>query len=482
VKSPIKNLIINSAGVVSTSAITFLMVPVYTKTFGVETYAIFATWIFVTALLQFLDLGYSTTIVKFSGFADEKKLFSDRVVSFELIILLFLCIIIIFSLVFRLPDVGIYSSINSELGKYSLLIFLIPTLIFNLVKFYSFAFLAKGHFVIYNFVIVFSEILKQIGGFLILYFSSSWFYFFIYQFFTALVLYFGIKLLFKFMYCSSWIPSLKTVKESFLISFSFNSVILISAFIGALMSTFDRLVLSVNFTEKEIAYYSVCLIVAGVINMAIQPFHRLSLPLFIEFFDKKKFKDLGNILISLSSLLSAISLSAGGLMIIYSENYIPILLNDNIVDDVKILLVILVFSFWSVACGWLPSNLMQAAGLPNYQMLNMILALFLGGGATVYFANLNILWGVSAIWFVHGLIQLFLTPYLGSVKTQCFSFIKWFSTVVLRNLIVISFFSVVAVILKEKVGLFTSIIFYVLTSSLFVLIYLFGFKNVYSKI
>lgn len=481
-KSPIKNLIINSAGVLLTSSIAFLMIPAYTSAFGIEDYAIYVTWIFVIALCQFLDFGYSTTIIKFSGDKEGGGTFLQKVASYEVIIILSIILLTTLSFCFKFPVTGVYADISEELGQFAVTLFFLPVFMSNLVKFYSFAFLAKGHFYLYNFSIVSTEIFRQVGGFLVLKFFSSWTVFFYYQIITVFVMYILFRMTLSIVCNDSYSYLYKNIKTNFSNSLEFTKVIFFSALLGAVMSTFDRAVLTLNFSKSEVAVYSACFIVASIINMVIQPFHRLTLPLFINLYNENNFKKIEEYLISLSSLLSLSTLLLGGFMVLFAEEYMSFLIVTEHSIDASSIITILSLSFWFVACGWLPANLLQAVGKPNIQMKCIIVALFVGVPLSLYFSYKDILIGVAAIWFIHGLIQFLFVPIVSSKITGYFKVYNWVLSVVIVNLVFGVFVLAFSLGIKSSVGIIPAVFVYMAITSTLILFSLFRFKKIHAKV
>lgn len=474
---------VNSFGVIATSAITFFTVPIYTATLGVDYYSLYATWFFAIVLLQFVDLGYSTTIIHFGNDnSDNATSFYSKVLAFELIILFFILFIGSLFVFYKMPKIGIYEKIGNEIGDYALFLFFFPILVGNLIKYYSFAFLAQGKFFIYNISIVAFEVFKQIGGFLIIYFTLSWFWFFIYQTIVSICFYLVLKVGFKSIFHCDSIVKLKTIFFNLNKSFSFTKVIFFSSVLGAIMSSFDRAILSITFDENEIAFYSACFIVASIINMAIQPFHRLSLPLFVKLFNEGNLELLGKVLTSLCMILSMAALSMGVMMFLYAEQYMPYLLSSPVNQAVSQIILLLTISFWFIACGWLPANLLQVSGYPSFQMRNMLIALMLGGMISIFLASKQLLWGVTSVWIVHGCIQLFVVPVLSNRKCACFSISNWYTKVVIFPLISILTVALLSIFVKVIAGIAISVGFYLLSASVLILYTLLRFKNLYAKI
>lgn len=457
-----KGLVINSVGVILTSFITFITVPLFTNLVGIEEYAIFTIWLVSINLFQCLDLGLSTTLIqskKKSGYTCNNYYIAK---SFELV-LFFFSVLFFFALsVFNLPEGNVYERIIEDCGEGALFLFFTPILLNNFVKFYSHGMLSHFEMRTYNTFIVVNEFSKQIIGFLVYWYFRDWFYFFIYQCVASFCLAWFAKMVFYSPFNNKGRLNLRYLKAIVIKNYKFTLIIFFSSLAGGALSGIDRFTLSANLSLSSTGLYASCFVVASVINMVVQPFHKVSMPLFVQLI-KEKNELLSQKFFSLSSLLSIITVYLAFFLYYFSPLYIDIIVVDKTLHDLAGRIILMLgLSFWLISCGWLSSNLLQAKGVPSIQLWNIIMAVVIGGLISTYYISKGYVIAATLIWLVHGVIQCTVLPINLSKRIKGVTLFAWYKNVLFNPLIRILLLFIFLETIVSHINIYVKILFTIL--------------------
>jgi len=429
-----KGLMVNSVGVVLTSLITFITVPLFTNSVGIEVYAIFAIWLVSLNLFQCLDFGLSTTLIhckEKSGYNTNNYHIAQ---SFERLLFIFSFLFLLGLGLFNFPEGNVYKSITEDCGEGALFLFFIPILFNNLFKFYSHGMLSHSEMKTYNTFIVINEFSKQIIGFIIYWYFRDWMYFFVYQCLSSLCLAYFAKKCFYNPFTERTDVNLEFLKKITIKNYKFMLIVFVSSLAGGVLSSIDRFTLSTSLSLSSTGLYASCFVIASVINMVVQPFHKISLPLFVQLV-KESNKLLANKFFNLSSLLSILTVYLAFFMYYYLSVYIDFIVDDRSLHNIAgEIILMLGLSFWLISCGWLSSNLLQAKGVPSIQLWNIIFAIIVGGIISIYYVEQGYILAATLIWLVHGLIQCSVLPIKLAQKIKEISLFAWYKIVIFMPL------------------------------------------------
>lgn len=334
-----KNVIANYIGRSWTAVLGILLIPLYIKFLGIESYGLVGFFASLTAVIGILDLGIGSTMTRELAKRSVKSNSSDSqrnlVRTLELIYwgIAFFSGIIIF---FGAPFIANYW-IKSEIDVNTLINavrFMALSIAFRFpMSLYQGGLMGLQKQVFVNKIVVSIGTLRGFGAVLILWlFSPTIEAFFIWQAIISLVESFVFFIsIWKILPKSLNKPTFKVdiLKEIW----KYTAAISANALLGILMSQLDKIILSKMLPLKMFAYYSIATTLASSIWLLIIPFNTAIFPKLIQLFEGKKTKELRLFFHDSTQILAFLLLPFSFILIFFSNEILFLWMQDPIIAD-----------------------------------------------------------------------------------------------------------------------------------------------------
>lgn len=345
------DIIANYVGKSWTAILNILLIPVYIKFLGIESYGLIGFFASLTAVIGILDLGIGNTmnreLAKRSVNPESNKTQRDLVRTLELIywgIAVFSGFIILVGASF-IANSWIKSEtleINTILSAVSLMglsiAFRFP------MSLYQGGLMGLQKQVLVNKINVSIGTLRGLGAILVLWLVSPTIVaFFIWQAIISL-----IETLTFYNYIWKNLPK-SSIKPSFKIDiikeiWEYAAAISANAVIGVMMSQIDKVILSNMLTLEMFGYYTIAATAASGIWIIIMPFSLTIFPRLVVLYENKEKVKTRLLFHQFSQLLSLILLPVCAILIVFSKQILMLWLHDPIiVENAYLIMILLVF-------------------------------------------------------------------------------------------------------------------------------------------
>lgn len=367
------DIIANYVGKSWTAILGILLIPLYIKFLGIESYGLIGFFASLTAVIGILDLGISTTInrelAKRSVNSQSNETQRDLVRTLEVIywgIAVFSGLIILSGASF-IANTWINSEtldVNTVLNAVSLMglsiAFRFP------MSLYQGGLMGLQKQVLVNQINVSFGTLRGLGAILILWLVSPTIVaFFIWQAIISLIESFTFyNYIWKNLPKSSIKPSFK--KDIIKDIWKYAAAISANAIIGVALTQIDKVILSNLLTLEIFAYYTIAATVASSVWIITIPFNTAIFPRLVVLYESKQKEKLKSLFHQFSQLLSLILFPFCAILIVFSKQILLIWIQDPlIVENTHLIMSILVFGTMINGMVSLPSYCSYAFGYPK---------------------------------------------------------------------------------------------------------------------
>lgn len=428
-----KNIIWNMLGGGWNGLLIVVTTPFYISAVGIDGFGIIGLWLMMLSLTALFDIGIGSTILReyalhFSSQKNKRKYLKKVFDTFE--ILFFSISLFLFITLISVTETFSTSVISSE--KYSSLeLKEISTFLFSAVCIqFPLSIYVNGlsgiqkHGVL-NLILVFFNTLRHILGLKILFELND------------LVIYFGIQIIVSFVQIVLCRIILKKYsKQSFFSSFSFDLNIIkglwkfslgmsLTSIFALILANFDRVLITIMLNTEDLGYYTIAYSAAIILQMGIQPFYKSYYPRYSELFQKQDNNKLEKEYFKSCSMMSSVMLPIIFIAFLFSDELFIIWIGnaDSISVEVFRLLVI---GIGLSGLMWLPAALQHAFGWTTLHALMLFISIIIGTPlAIVLIKNYGIL-GATAIWLVHGFLEISVAIFLMHLRILRKKLIKWY--------------------------------------------------------
>lgn len=429
-----RNLIANFIGRSWTAALGILLIPIYIKFMGIESYGLVGFYLTLTTVFGILDLGIGSTmnreLARRSVGSDIIGSQRDLVRTLETIywlIAIFIGLLVIFCAPFiahtwiqgqKLPPDVVLRTV--QLMGVSIA-FQFP------ISLYQGGLMGLQKQVLVNIILITHGTLRSVGAVCVLYFISPT----ISAYFTwqAIISFIGSLGFFMAIWLS--LPKSgkrarfkKTIIDEI---WKYAAALSANALIGIVLTQLDKVVLSRMLPLKMFAYFSIATTVSSVIWMIVSPFSAAAFPNLVQMHELKQEEKLRNFFHSSSQLLSLILLPVAAMLVVFSSQILLLWMHDPaIVENCHLIVSCLVFGTMlngiatfpidnAMAFGWPQlityTNLIQAVAI--VPLIIVMVHTFKGVGAAMVWIILNSI-------YIIFMIPIFFRRYFKSEK------IKWY--------------------------------------------------------
>ena len=367
-----KNIIANYLGRTWSAILGIILIPVYIKFLGVESYGLVGFYATLSSVLGILDLGIGSTInreLARRSFNNNDTTQRDLVRSLEIIywIIAIISGIILFFCASYLTQNWIKAtSLSKSTVATTIKLMGIGIAIQFPASLYSGALMGLGRQVLLNNILLITGSIKGFGAILILWIISPTIEsFFIWQGIisistTAILCLYVWKSLPKSLFPAKFSKSI--IKEIW----KYAAAISINSLIGVFLSQLDKIVLSKLLPLSDFAYYSIASTIGSIIWLIQIPINNAIFPHFVQFNENnEKIKSI-NLFHKSSQVLFFILIPVASILIFFSGPILFIWLkNDEIVEHSHLLVSLIVFGLLLNALASIPSSCANAFGWPQ---------------------------------------------------------------------------------------------------------------------
>ena len=465
-----KNLIANLIGKSWGTILSILLIPIYIKLLGVESYGLIGFYLTLSSVFGILDLGIGSALnreVATKSVDFDNNEIKNIVRTFEVIY--WSISILIFVIIFTLsPFISRFWIQTNAISHSDLLVVIklmgVSLLLQFPISLYQGGIMGLQKQVPLNIILVLTGTFRGIGQVLVLkYISPNIIVFFEWQILTNLI---TVLLLFWFLWKN--IPNRlnpkfdsKVLKQirSFLIILSLNS------FIGILVNQFDKILLSKYLTMELFSYYSIATVISSIVWLITIPINNTFFPKFAKLYKEKDELELAKNFHKSSQLLILFLVPISFIFIFFSDIFLQMWLQDSkIVEHSYLIASILLFGTMLNGIASIISNCSVAFGYPNIvtrtnlvqlvlivPLFTILVHFYQGIGAAVGWVILNCLYFIF-------MIPKYFKKHLKNEKNDWY-----FKDVLIPVIISVSISFLSRIIMPEKNPVFFSILWMALT-------------------
>ena len=417
-RATIKNLAYNSFGALINGVILILLAPLYLNIGGPDLLAQIGYWLAVAMLFQFLDFGssiaFTRALSQASSVVELKSIENINLFSVASLVVLS-AVTFALQVYFTLDLSGMFMSLNPS----SLLLAVATQLLFY---FYSQGLIGlqnhKGYSLALATFSTFRHLCALAALHLGLTLDSAIAGQFILMFLAAMGLRYSI---YQGLNSKPYVGESGDQRSNLKYSFA----IMWGALISGALATSDRFLASGFFSPNDLGNYLAGFIVAGALTLIPLPIYRVYFPIFSASVKAKNMDKLLNDLVISSALVTSLTAIVASLLFLNAETILLFWVSISDPDLAKVIRVLLV-SFGFISFGWMPATLLQVAGFQNKQSLQMAVAILMGCTFTYMFHGSVGLISVTAVWALHGIIQICICPSIAFNTMGLKEIVKWY--------------------------------------------------------
>jgi O-antigen/teichoic acid export membrane protein len=195
---------------------------------------------------------------------------------------------------------------------------------------------------------------------------------------------------------------------------------------AVLISNVDRIIVSQFLTMADLGKYAIAFMACGTVQMLVLPFYRVFYPRYSSAVFAGDLADLRSIYMDSTRWLSTLVVPVIVCMWAFSTETLTVWLGDIHPESIAIMRFLLL-GVGMAALGWLPGALQQAHGDASLHLCMLVLALLIGIPVSLWAISLFGAVGATAVWLVHGLLCVFVEPYLMHRKYLRTELLHWYT-------------------------------------------------------
>lgn len=380
------NILINYLGRIIPALFSIIMIPIYIKYMGVESYGLVGFYTTLSSLLSVLDLGIGATInreLAIQNNQENNKVYQRNLVrTLELIywtvsilsglLLIGLAPIIANSMIASegLPRESIITAVKLMGISFS---FQFP------ISLYQGGLLGLQKYVLLNTLSIVFTIIRNVGILFLLVFISP-----------SIQTFFLGQSIFSFLSSIAFMIALwrvlpkdniraKFKKSIILDNWKFAFAVSVSSIVGVILSQLDKVILASMLSLNMFAYYTVASSVSSAVWMCIIPLNTAIFPKLVQLYHNKCEGELILFFHKSSQFVSLIIFPICALLVIYSKSILALWIGDPIiVNNSNLIVSFLVLGVMLNGMVSLPVNCATAFGWPTLiTYTNIIQAVFI---------------------------------------------------------------------------------------------------------
>lgn len=439
----IKNLLWNLFGGVWGGILLILVTPLYIKYLGFSGYGLISLWLMMQILMSVLDLGMGASLLR--QFASlDKRLSSDNKISQDTLKTLevFYWIIGVLGALMLGLNAELLSEswlkvdgLSIKVVQYSLMLIAI-----NLAFQFPYSLYMNGLMGIHqhklmNILQVLGSTFRYVLGAIIVVLTSDILYFFIVQCIVSMFLTLFIRSsIWRLISENSvYVPRFNKYTVSRVWKFSLGMGI--TSFLAVILSNSDKLILSKMVSTSDLGMYSLAVSGSGILQLAIQPFYRVFFPRYSRLSSQDNHFRMTVEYFRSCYLLAGFLIPCCIVGIFFAPEIFNAWISDipfEVVVAFRILLVAITLS----GIAWLPAAFQQAKGWTSLHIHMMLLAIGMGTPITIFLVEQYGIVGGTAIWLIHGVIDITIGLWLMHRKLLVGYYLNWYKHVILNTLMI----------------------------------------------
>lgn len=366
-----RNLIANFVGRSWTAVLGILLIPVYIKFMGIESYGLVGFYLTLNSVLNLLDLGIGSTMTRELArrSVDEEYVGSQRDLVRTLELIYWAIAILVGIIVFLCAPLFANSWIKSSLSPQTVLrtiqIMGMALALQFPMSLYEGGLMGLQKQVLVNILLAINGTLRGGGAVIALYLISPTIQvFFGWQIISSMIGSFSLM-------GAMWMSLPKSdrsarFKNNILKDvWKYAAAISANALIGIILAQLDKIILSRMLPLKTFAYYTIASTVSSAVWMIIVPFNASVFPSLVQFHEKNDIQSLKDIFHKSSQILSVVLVPVCAVMIIFSRQILLVWLHDpGVAENAYLIVSLLVFGTMLNGLVSLPANSAPAFGWP----------------------------------------------------------------------------------------------------------------------
>lgn len=381
-----RNIAANYIGRTWTAVLSIILIPVYIRFMGVESYGLVGFFAALSSVLGILDLGIGATmnreLARRSVIEEQTGSQRDLVRTLEVVYwgISLLAGLIVIILAPYISSTWIKAQdLNPGLILRAVQLMGISLALQFPMSLYQGGLMGMQKQVLVNLILVITGTLRSGGVILLLWLISP-----------TIQTYFAWQVVMSLIGSLTFLIAIWTnlpraenparFRRSIILDiWKYAAAISASALIGIILSQLDKVILSKMLSLKMFAYYSIAGTVASAIWMIIIPFNTAIFPKLVQLHEKKQTKELKVFFHQSSQLLSLTLLPISALLIVFARPILLLWIKDPlIVENAHLIVSLLVFGIMLNGIASLPANSAPAFGWPLLvTYTNLIQALFI---------------------------------------------------------------------------------------------------------
>lgn len=378
------NLFANIIGKIISSLISILIVPLYIKHLGVESYGLIGIFSSITAMASVLDLGISTSLnrelAKISTSNDERLKSRDLIYTMEICYLVIGIIgfLILYSLVPFFQNWVHPVNLSKFTIKNSFILICFVFLTQWPISFYTGGLTGLGKQLLLNTIQLSFVLIKSFGTILVLsFFKSSIEIFFLCQIIANIL--FFIIMRFAVWSCFPKCDKRPNFKFKLLNEIKkFTSGISLLMILSLLLTQIDKIVLSKTLSLEIFGYYTLAYVITSNIGILVNAVYNSFFPKFTNLIHNKNYLELNNLYHKSCQLVSLFVFPIS-LMIIFFSKELLFMWNGNEViaeKTYKVLSLLVVGQVFNTLVI-MPMSLQFASGWLRLSIIKNIIAVII---------------------------------------------------------------------------------------------------------
>jgi O-antigen/teichoic acid export membrane protein len=377
------NIISNYATQILTSVLGVILIPIYIKYLGSESFGLIGIFATIQAFLTILDLGITPTLSRemafySSGVSSEKHI-KSLFKTFEFVVL-FIVIVITLIIYFSSNLLSIYLVKSKVLSINEVsLVFKIMGLVTALKFFeslYKSALIGLEKQFNLNLTTIIFSLIKSFGSvFILAYISKDLFVFFVWQTIASIINIFVLKLQTRYSFQDNSVKGLIDLNTLRSI-WKFAAGMSLSTVLSLILTQFDKIVLIKFLSLSDFGYYYLASTLAYALLMLISPITQAYHPKLTRFYSINDETKLIQTFHEGCQLINIFFGTSCVVIIFYSKELLMIWTrNPQLSENSYLILILLVIGYLFNGLNWMNYHLQQAIGWTSFIVKNNLFAI-----------------------------------------------------------------------------------------------------------
>lgn len=458
------NVAWNLLGGASTGVFVVLATPVYVSRLGLEGYGIVGLWLVMQVMMGMLDVGMGATVVKaFAGSRSDKaghELKRDLLRTLELFywaVAAVLCLVIVLSAAWIGAHWLRASALSGTTVTNALQLMALALGFQFPMSLYANGLVGLQEHGRTNGLQILGNLMRYGGGVVVLYWRADVVWFFAIQAAVAAVQTIVTRHVLRTMilelvdHRAAFDPAL--LRQMW----RYSAGMALSALGAVVMANADRIALSALLPTEELGRYSIAFTATGLLQLAIQPFHRSFFPRFAELVSTGNTGLLRKEYFRSCQLVAMLIIPVG----VIGWTFAPQLLASWLGRSDETVTAVFRWLLIGITCSglmWLPAALQQASGWTRLHAGMIVGALIFGAPVMVWAIRTVGTVGATTVWVLHGVSGITLELWLMHRRLLVGDLGEWYLRVVLPPLVLaLPVGALSRAVMPEHLGRWTSL-------------------------